>query len=112
LDAFHLVAANGPAADECTRSSERATASATDWRLFASFKAFLNDKQIDAIVIDDRGYARIAVLRPSDNVAKIIDTCAEEADRSNASAVVHKSRSEAEGAFFRQLIDFTAMEKR
>jgi len=32
-----------------------------------------------------------------DNVAKIIDTCAGEADRSNASAVVHKSRSEAEG---------------
>jgi hypothetical protein len=55
---------------------------------------------------------RIAVLRSSDNVAKIIDTCAEEADRSNASAVVHKSRSEAEGALFRQLIDSTEMEKR
>jgi hypothetical protein len=52
------------------------------------------------------------MLRSSDNVAKIIDTCAEEADRSNASAVVHKSRSEAEGALFRQLIDSTEMEKR
>jgi hypothetical protein len=36
----------------------------------------------------------------------------EEADRSHASAVVHKSRSEAEGAFFRQLIGSTEMEKR
>ena len=41
-----------------------------------------------------------------------IDTCMEEADRSNASAVVHKSRSEAEGTFFRQLIGSTVMEKR
>jgi hypothetical protein len=36
----------------------------------------------------------------------------EEADRANASAVVHKSRSEAKGTFFRQLIGSTEMEKR
>ncbi len=35
------------------------------------------------------------------NVANKIDTGAEEAEHSNAPAVVHKSRSEAEGAFFR-----------
>ena len=47
-----------------------------------------------------------------DNVGKIVDTCAEEADRLNAPAVVHKSRSEAEGALsFRELIGSTAMEK-
>jgi hypothetical protein len=52
-----------------------------------------------------------------DNVAakyseKKIDRCAEEAEHQHASAVVRKSRSEAEGAFFRQLIGSNAMEKR
>jgi len=53
-------------------------------------------------------YARISVT-----TSRIkIDICMEEADRSNASAVVHKSRSEAEGTFFRQFIGSTVMEKR
>jgi len=47
-----------------------------------------------------------------DNVAKIIGHMRGEADRSNASAVVHKSRSEAEATFLRQLIGSTEMEKR
>jgi hypothetical protein len=46
------------------------------------------------------------------NSAKKIDTCAEEAQHNNASAVVHKSLPEAEGAFFRQLIRSNAMEER
>jgi hypothetical protein len=45
-------------------------------------------------------------------MAKKIDTGAEKAEHYDASAAVHRSRPEAEGAFFRQLIDSNAMEKR